>query len=39
MEHIEQLKYRRNLLKGRTDKENGNIIKKIDRKIRKIEGK
>ena len=39
MGKIEKLKYRRSLLVGRTEKENQNIIRKIDRQIRKAEGK
>lgn len=33
---IEQLKVRKHMLEERTDKENQNIIKKIQRKINKL---
>lgn len=33
---VEQLKIRKHVLQERTDKENENIIKKIDRKISRL---
>lgn len=39
MKTIEELVARKHILEGRTEKENENIIKKIDRKIRKLENK
>lgn len=33
---IEQLKVRKHMLEERTDKENQNIVKKIQRKINKL---
>lgn len=36
---LESLKVRRDLLMGRTEKDNGAIIRKLNRKIRRMEMK
>lgn len=36
MKTVEQLEARKHILEGRTEKENGKIIAKLDRKIRKL---
>lgn len=35
---IEMLEVRKHTLEQRTEKDNGNIVKKLERKIRKIKG-